>query len=250
MTSEVTIYLAAILGLLGLWLFHQAQVRSGRIQAVDLFDRSLVRLYVYVTSPERPICEVCAEAHGRVFLSSQVGKKGFSPLEGTCGGAGGCQGFLIGLYGGWSEARELVARLQRSSKKAGVRLSREELLALAKGQWKKSVSADTDRVSVHLLDALCSESTDTDVAAEGYRYVIAQAREQRHLPFVVPAYLRLTGILLQQGREEDARRVIEQFERRFPADQPHPHGPSVEQRQRLEEKKSLLWKRQSLQVSA
>ena len=38
--SNVTIYLMAVLGLLGLWLFHYMQVRAGRILEVDLFDRS------------------------------------------------------------------------------------------------------------------------------------------------------------------------------------------------------------------
>ncbi|MGE5710837.1 MAG: tetratricopeptide repeat protein [Nitrospira sp.] len=250
LTSDAIIYLTAILALLGLWLFHQMQVRSGRIQAVDVFDRSVVRMYIYVTCTEGPTCDVCANAHGRVFQSSRVGKKGFSPLEGKCTGAVPCQGFLVGLYGGWLEAREIVARLQRSSKHTILRLSPAELYATVKGQWKQSVSADTDRVSVHLLEAICFEKSDADVAIEAYRYVIDQAKETRHLPFVVPAYLRLIALLLRVGREEEARHAIERCESRFPAAQCDPHAPSTEQRKALEEKKSLLWKRQSLQVTA
>jgi hypothetical protein len=251
LTSDVSIYLAAILGLLGLWLFHQMQVRSGRIQAVDLFDRSVVRMYVYVTPDERQMCEVCVKAHGRVFLSSRAEKKGFTPLLGErCTGAVPCPGFLVGLYGGWSEAREVVARLQRSSKQTILQLSSEEICAMVKGQWKQSVSADTDRVCVQMLEALSFEATNRDVASEGYRHVIAQAKESRHLPFVVPAYLRLIAVLLRDGREEEARQSIDQFERRFPANQHGQYSPSAEQRKLLEEMKSQLWKRQSLQVSA
>ena len=248
-TSDGPIYLAAILGLSGLWFFHQMQVRSGRIQAVDLFDRSLVRMYVYVTPVEGERCEVCAKAHGRLFLSSRVGKKGFTPLDGKCTGSVPCPGFLVGLYGGWSEAREIVARLQRQSKKTVMRLSSEEICSLVKGEWKRSVSADTDRVSVHMLEALSFESTNVDFSAEGYRQVITQAKEARHLPFVVPAYLRMIALLLRVGREEEARQDIQQFERRFPASQHDLDSPSTQQRKMLEEMKSQLWKRQSLQVS-
>ncbi len=248
--SVVTIYMVAILGLLGLWLFHYMQVRSGRIQAVDLFDRSIVRIYVYVTIGEGLACEICANAHGRVFLSSRVGKKNFNPLEGTCKNKVPCQGCLIGLYGGWFEAREIVARIQKIAKKTIVRLSPGELRMLVNGQWKKSVSADTDRVSVSMLEAFCEEQHNANVAIEGYRYVTNRAKEPRHFPLVVPAYLRLIAVLLRVGREEEARQVIEQFESRFPTDQHDPHSLSPDQRQVLEEKKALLWERQALHVSA
>ncbi|HEY5627767.1 MAG TPA: hypothetical protein VIR79_07460 [Nitrospira sp.] len=248
--SEITIYLAAVVGLLGLWLFHQMQVRAGRIQAVDLFDRSLVRMYLYMTFDEKPVCDVCAKAHGRVFLSSWTGKKHFSPLDGPCHGNVPCQGGLVGLYGGWLEAREIVARLQKASKKAVVRLSPEEVRKLVKGPWKKSVSADTDRVAVHMLEALCDDRDHVDVAIEGYRFVIAHAKEPRHVPLIVPASLRLTSLLLRVGREEEARQAIEQCERLLSSGQLEGSSPSTEQRQLLEDKKALLWKRQSLQVSA
>ena len=248
--SEGTIYLAAVLGLLGLWLFHQIQVRAGRIQAVDLFDRSLVRMYVYMVPDDSPICEVCARAHGHMFLSSWAHRKGFSPLEEKCRGAVPCPGFLIGLYGGWQEARDIVAQLQQRSKKAALLLSHDELCKLVKGQWKRSVSADTDRVNVHLLEALCFEKSDMDTAISGYRFVIDHAKEERHLPFIVPAYVRLIATLLRRGCDEEAGRAIEQFEHRFSASQDDALAPSAGQRKVLEELKSLLWERQSLKVSA
>jgi hypothetical protein len=250
LTSEVTIYLAAVLGLLGLWLFHYMQVRAGRIQAVDLFDRSVVRMYVYVTMGEGQACDVCVDAHGRVFLSPLVEKKKFSLLEGTCKGKVPCQGCLVGLYGGWLEARELVARIQKSGKKTMVRLSPEALRTLVQGDWKKSVSADTDRISVNLLEALYNEQSNPDVAIEGYRYVTSHAKESRHDFLLVPAFLRLISVLIRVGREEEARQVVEQFEERFPKGQPEPTSPSTGQRQALEEKKAQLWERQSLKVTA
>lgn len=248
--SDVIPYVLAILGLLGLWLFHEGQVRSGRIQAVDLFDRSVVRFYAYVLPATSQPCEVCAKADKSIFSMSQAAKKGFSPLEEACRGEGSCSGFMVGLYGGWPEAREIVTRLQRTSKKTILRLSTAELLAVVKGPWRKSISADTDRINVHLLQGLCFGNSDPELAVSGYRYVIAQAKENRHLPFVIPAYLLLLDVLLAACREDEARKVIEEFESRFPLGLPAGAGPSSEQRKTLEAKKSVLWKRQSLKVSA
>jgi len=250
LSSEITIYVLAILALFGLWLFHQMQVRSGRIQAVDLFDRSVVRFYVYAIPAESPVCEVCAQAQGRVFLSSLVTKKGFCPLDGKCKGTVHCEGFLIGMYGGWLEGRELVARLQQTSKKTVIRLSHDELCAVVKGEWNKSVSADTDRINIHMLEGLCFENIDTGRAMAGYRYVIERAKETRHLSLVAPAYLRLIGLLLRVGPEDEARQAIEQFERRFPTNRHDSETLSTSQRKTLEEMKSMLWESQSLKVSA
>ena len=248
--SELSLYFLAILGLLGLWLFHQAQVRSGRIQAVDLFDRSVARLYLYVVPEDTSTCEVCTHANGTVFSNSQVGRKGFSPLGSKCSAPAPCPGFLIGLYGGWPEAREIVARLARTPKKSSLKLSPEEVCAMVKGDWKRSVSADTDRVAVHLLYALYCEKVDANGSIEAYRYVIEHSKESRHSSFVVPAYIRMIRLLVQTGGEDEARRAIEQFERRFQKHQQGPYSPSAEQRRQLEEQKSLLWERQSLQISA
>src|SRR5689334_8576529 len=90
--AESTLSLFGILALLGLWLFHQVQVRTGRILAIDLFDRSVVRLYLYVLPDDRTSCPVCVQAHGRVFLPAVVGKAGFSALDGSCSGAVPYQG--------------------------------------------------------------------------------------------------------------------------------------------------------------
>ncbi len=250
LTAESAGYLIGILALLGLWLFHQMQVRSGRIQAVDVFDRSVVRFYVYVSPDDRPLCAVCAAAQGRAFLPSQVGKNGFSPLDETCRGTVPCQGYLIGLYGGWMEARQVVARLQQAPKRSRVQLSLEEVCALAKGKWDQSVSADTDRINMHLLEGLGFGKSDIPASIEGLRYVVDRARDPRHLHFVVPAYLRLIDLLLKAGHEDEARQVIEQVEQRFPPDRHDVYTATFAQRKILEQMKSLLWKTQSFKVSA
>jgi hypothetical protein len=157
---------------------------------------------------------------------------------------------MIGLYGGWLEARQLVTRLQQASRKNPVRLTSAEILALAKGAWSKSVSADTDRISMHLLEGWCFGQTEPAVAIEGLRYVIDRAKEERHLPYVVPAFLRLMDLLLRAGRDDEARVVIEQFEARFPSDRHDVDGPSFTQRKVLQQMKSLLWETRSLKVSA
>jgi hypothetical protein len=247
--AESTLYLFGILALLGLWLFHQLQVRSGRIQAIDLFDRSVVRFYLYVLPDDRASCPVCVQAHGRVFLPAVVGKVGFSPLDGSCSGAVPCQGLLVGLYGGWAEARQLVSRVQQASKKHPVRLSTEELCALAKGAWSKSISADTDRISMRLLEGWCFGNTDRPAAVEGLRYVVERAKEARHASHVVPAALRLMDLLLQAGCDDEARLAIEQFEERFPPERHDIDGPSFTQRKKLQDLKSLLWETRSLKVS-
>ena len=40
-------YLLAVFGLLVLWQYHQIQVMKGRIRAIDIFDRSDIRMYLY-----------------------------------------------------------------------------------------------------------------------------------------------------------------------------------------------------------
>jgi len=250
MIAESWFYLAGILALLGLWLFHQIQVRTGRIQAVDVFDRSVERLYLYVLPDGRPSCPVCTEAHGRVFPPSRVAKVGFSPLGEPCRAAVPCQGLLVGLYGGWVEARQLVSRMPQSSKPHPLKLSSEELDALIRGAWSRSISADTDRISMHLLEGWCLGKTDAAPAIEGLRYVVDRAKEARHLSYVVPAALRLMELLLKAGREDDTRLAIEQFEARFPPDRQDVDGPTFAQRKLLQEMKSRLWQTRSLKVSA
>lgn len=247
---DVTLYLVAILGLLVVWQYYQMQIMAGRILAVDIFDRSGIRMYIYATPDDDHICETCAEANGRVFSPSQVAKKGFSPLDGKCKRPTPCPGVLVGLYGGWLEARGVLERLRANLKKGGIQLSSEELRAMVNGQWERSISAETDRLGVHMIEALSYEKVNQAVSIVGYRYVVEEAKEVRHLMLLVPAYLRLAQLLVRTGDSAKALELIDRFENRFPANKRGPHFPSDEQREVMKTRKIHLIKNQPLKIPA
>jgi len=238
--SDVTPYLVAVLGLLVLWQYYQMQIMAGRILAVDIFDRSGTRMYIYVMPDDDNTCEVCSKANGRVFLPSQVAKKGFSPLKGKCQGSIPCLGVLVGLYGAWLEARGVVERARANAQKGGMWLSPEELRALVNGQWEQSISADTDRLGIHMIEAVCYEKINHAVSMAGYRYVIGEVKEVRHLLLLVPAYLRLSQLLVRSGDNADAFELIERFEARFPLKKRGPHFPTEKQRNAMKIRKTYL----------
>lgn len=238
--SDVTLCLVAILGLLVIWQYYQIQIMAGRIMAVDIFDRSGIRMYIYVVPDDDTICEVCAASNGRVFLPSQTARKGFSPLMGQCQRPARCPGVLIGLYGAWIEARGVVERTRAQAKKSGVQLSQEELRALVNGQWETSISAETDRLGVHMIEAACYEKINRAVSTTGYRYVVDEVKEVRHLLLLVPAYLRLALMLVRSGDNDEALALIERFEARFPSNRRGPHFPTPEQRNVMKMRKSHL----------
>jgi len=249
-SPDVTVYLVAILGLLVMWQYYQMQIMAGRILAVDIFDRSGIRMYVYVGPDDDQICEVCAASHGRVFLPSQVAEKRFSPLRGKCQRRTPCDGALVGLYGAWLEARGVLEQLRANVKKGGIQLSAEEVRALVNGSWERCVSADTDRLGVRMIEAFSYEKINQEVALDGYRHVVDEAKEVRHLLFLAPAYVRLTQFLLLAGEEAEALETIERFESRFPTTKRGPHFPSHEQREIMKTRKAQLLQDQSLPMSA
>jgi len=248
--SDITLYLVAILGLLVLWQYYQMQVMAGRILAIDIFDRSGIRMYLYVTPDGDEACEVCSAANGRVFLPSQVAKKGFSARGGKCKRPTPCLGVLVGLYGGWLEARGVLEVLRANQKKGSRQLSAEEMRALVNGQWDRCISAETDRVAVRMIEAACSDKIDPTVSIAGYRYVVDEVKEVRHLAFLVPAYLRLVPLLAQTGEDAEALEFIERFERRFPATKRGSYFPSDKQREIMATRKAQLIKNQPLKIPA
>jgi len=247
--QDVTLYLVAVLGLLVVWQYYQLQIMAGRILAVDIFDRSGVRMYVYVTPDDDRICEVCAASHGCVFLPSQVAKEKFSPLMGKCQRPTPCNGALVGLYGAWLEARGVLEQLRTNLKRGGIQLSPEEVQALVNGQWERCISADTDRLGVHMIEAFSYEKINQETSIEGYRYVVDKTKEVRHLMFLAPAYVRLTQLLLQAGEEAEALETIERFEARFPSTKRGPHFPSHEQREIMKTTKAQLLEELPLPLS-
>ena len=120
-------YLLAIFGLLILWQYYQLRVMKGRILAIDIFDRSGIRMYLYAVTDDQQACEVCRSAHGTVFPPSEVMKSQFSPIKGICESPTPCIGFLVGLYGAWPEANRIVERLRLSRKREPIQLDQDEL---------------------------------------------------------------------------------------------------------------------------
>jgi hypothetical protein len=248
---DMTLYLVAVLALLVIWQYYQMQIMAGRILAVDIFDRSGIRMYFFVTADDDHVCEVCSAATGRVFSSSQVAKQSFTPLNGTCKRAVPCASVLVGLYGGWLEARGVLERVRANFKRRkGVQLSPEELRAMVNGQWERSISAETDRLGIHIIEAMCYEKVNPQVAVSGYRFVVDQAKEIRHLMLLVPAYLRLTQLLIRSGEAAEALELVERFEARFPTNKRGPHFPSEEQREMMRTKKTQLLKGLPLKMPA
>jgi Na+/phosphate symporter len=157
---------------------------------------------------------------------------------------------LIGLYGAWQEAREVVERARAEAKNNGVQLSQEELRALVNGQWEMSISAETDRLGVHMIEAACYEKINRAVSTTGYRYAVEEIKEVRHLLLLVPAYLRLALLLVRSGDNDEALALIERFETRFPTNKRGLHFPTAEQRNILKLRKSHLLGNQPEKVPA
>ena len=239
--SSLLPYLCGILGLLLLWQYHQKQVLAGRIQAIDIFDRSGIRMYVFATPDDGQVCNACWEANGMVCLPSQVANKDFVPRSGPCANSGRCTIVMAAMYGGWLEGRNVVHRLRAAGTKGSLKLSVQELSELLKGNWEQSVSATTDRLAVLMLAALSGEKKNPDAAVNAYRLAISEAKEVHDLPLVVPAYLRLAEILVNGSRTDEALAVIQEFEERYPrGGRTRPYDPTETQRGLMAIKKSRL----------
>lgn len=239
--SDLLPYLCGILGLLLLWQYHQKQVLAGRIQAIDIFDRSGIRMYVFAAADDGQICDVCWEANGMVYLPSQVASKDFVPRRGPCANSGRCTIVMAGMYGGWLEARNVIHRLRAAGTKGSLKLSVQELADLLKGNWEQSVSATTDRLSVLMLAALSGEKKNPEAAINAYRLAIREAKEVHDLPLVVPAFLRLGEVLVNLGRTDEAKGVVQEFEERYPrGGKTKPYDPTETQRGLMAIKKSRL----------
>ncbi len=239
--SNLLPYLCGILGLLLLWQYHQKQILAGRIQAIDIFDRSGIRMYVFATPDDGQICNACWEANGMVYLPSQMANKDFVPRPSPCANSGRCTIVRAGLYGAWLEARNVVHRLRAAGTKGSLKLSVQELSELLKGNWEAGVSAATDRLAVLMLAALSGEKKNPDAAINAYRLAIREAKEVHDLPLVVPAYLRLAEVLVNMSRTDEALAVIQEFEERYPREgRTRPYDPTETQRGLIAIKKSRL----------
>jgi type II secretory pathway pseudopilin PulG len=73
-----------------------------------------------------------------------------------------------------------------------------------------------------------------------YLYTLEHAKEVRHMPLLVPTYLRLVDLLIGQERTMEALQLIEQFEKRYRDRAPRPYAPTEKQISFLRNKKSHL----------
>lgn len=249
-SPDILLSLIAILILLIIWQYYKLQIMAGRILAVDIFDRSGVRMYLYATSNDGQACKSCSAASGRVFLPSVVAKDDFSPFDDACKKPTPCTGVLVGLYGGWPEARRVLDLLRSQHKKGHVQLSPSELQCVVDGPWERSVSAETDRLSMYMLSAMLNEEVNQDVAIGNYGYVIEHAKDVQHLMLLVPGFLKLTQLLVRAERWAEALKVIERFESRFPSSGAGRHFPSVKQRDTMRIMKTQVLKSQLMKMTA
>lgn len=249
-TLDLLMYLIGILVLLLIWQFYKMQITAGRILEVDIFDRSGVRMYLYATPNDEQTCKACSAVNGRVFLPSLITKSDFTPLEAPCMKPTPCTGVLVGLYGAWLEARSALDRLRSSRKQGHIQLSAQEFREVLDGPWERTVGAETDRLSMYMLSAMTYENSKHDVAIGNYGYVIEHATAIQHLMLLVPAFLRITQLLVRGERWAEALKLIEQFEARFPNIESGRHFPSSKQRELMRITKTQAFKNQLMKLSA
>ncbi len=213
--GAVVPYLLAILGLLLLWQLYQMQIAAGRVKAVNFWNRTGIRMFIHVTPDDDQACPACREAYGLVLMTSVAGtKKTYSPLRTPCSNPTGCRCQLIGLYGGSPEGQRLRWQATNSSTQT-VKVSAEKLSALLKGQWEKAPNGKADRISMHMLEGMLSETSDPMQALNMYHVVAEEAKSARDLPFVIPAYMRMSELYEKLQRPEDALNAIQSLERKL-----------------------------------
>lgn len=212
MLPEFLPYLLALLGLLLIWQLHNMQVVSGRIQAVNLWDRAGIRMFLHITPEDEQTCPACREANGTVVLPAVAAKKSFSARTGPCTNPAGCRCQLIGLYGGWPEAQRLFWQVMNGNKQS-VKLSDDKLTALLGGSWEQAPHGKTDRISMYMVEALRAEGKDLATALDKYQSVVEKGKAPRDVPFVIPAYLRMLDLLERAKRPTEALEVITHLEK-------------------------------------
>lgn len=231
-------YLMGILGLVVIWKFHDMQVKAGRIQAKDFWERSGVRIFLRATPNDQQACTACKETASFVFLPSLVTSKKFSPQDKPCTNPAGCRCVMVGLYGGWAQALSALAMAKKSGGKG--RLNDAELKNLIEKSADARAGASADRISLRMLNALRAEGSQAETAIEHYRYILSHAEEDRDLALMVPAYLRLSELLEKAGKASEALDLVEQCLREYGDKKKGPDAPTEAQRTALNTRKSRL----------
>ncbi len=231
-------YLMGILGLVVIWKFHDMQVKAGRIQAKDFWERSGVRIFLRATPNDAQACTACKETTHFVFLPSLVTSKRFNPQDKPCTNPAGCRCVMVGLYGGWAQALSALALAKKSGGKG--RLNDAELKALIEKSADARAGASADRISLRMLNAMRAEGGQAEAAIEHYRYILSHAEEDRDLALMVPTYLRLSELLEKSGKASEALDLVEQCLRDYGEKKKGPDAPTEAQRAALNTRKNLL----------
>ena len=231
-------YLLALVGLTLIWKFHDMQVKAGRIQAKDFWERSGVRFFLRATPGDAQACLACKEATNCVFLPGLVTAKKFSPQDKPCTNPAGCRCVTVGLYGGWPQALSALALAKKSGGKG--RLNDAELKALIEKSVDARAGASADRISLRMLNALRAEGSQNETAIEHYRYILSHAEEDRDLALMVPVYLRLSELLEKSGKASEALDLVEQCLKDYGEKKKGPDAPTEAQRAALNTRKNLL----------
>lgn len=231
-------YLMGILGLVVIWKFHDMQVKAGRIQAKDFWERSGVRIFLRATPSDQQACTACKETANFVFLPGLVTSKKFSPQDKPCTNPAGCRCVMVGLYGGWGQALSALALAKKGGGKG--RMNDAELKALIEKSADARAGASADRISLRMLNALRAEGSQAETAMEHYRYILSHAEEDRDLALMVPAYLRLSDLLEKAGKASEALDLVEQCLREYGEKKKGPDAPTEAQRAALNTRKSRL----------
>jgi len=236
---DVLPYLLAILSLTLIWKFHDMLVRGGRIQAKDFWERSGVRMFLHATPNDVLACMACRETDGMVFSPAVVTSKEFMPQERPCTNPNGCRCVMVGLYGGWPEAQQVLVQLKAHS--GSMRLTDEEFRGLLEGSQHARAGATADRLSLRMLQAMRQEGKDLPAAIEHYRYIVDKAEEERDRAFVISAYLRLSDALERAGQSEEALASIERCLSEHGGKKNEGRGkPTEAQRAMLQKRKARL----------
>ena len=215
---DIIPYFLAILGLLLIWQLHEIQVQAGRIDAMHFWVLSGIRLFLYATPSDSSTCRPCRRAHAQVFFPSYVASKQFKKQMPSCANRTGCRCLLVGIYGAWTEAER--ARKKLKWNQGRIQMTGEQVELLVSDGKNRRAGFSADRIALILLEAMQMERTDQKAAINRYRFVVEEAAAKRDLPFVVPAYLRLSELLEAVKEDQEAHEVVTNFLERYARPKP------------------------------
>jgi hypothetical protein len=231
--------LGGILCLLLLWRHHRHKLQAGLITPVDLLNPSSVRWYLYAVPDDPDVCSSCRDTHGTAFLARAVARKDFASPAAQCPTPDKCLGVFMPFSDGWLEANDLLAQL-RMAKAESRRVSPVEINKLLAIEWQTD-ALKLDCTKIHLLSGFLQERSLPMQAIRSYGAVLERTTPPRDQALLMPAYMRLAGVLARRGNPREAIRVIEHFEKRVARADAGTFTPTGKQRRALSTMKPYLY---------